>query len=135
MELMVNPTPQELAQRVLDQIIMFPETHDNKSWASECGSTYCVAGMAQLFVRGEVVLEPNRHIPHVSDDAEELLGLSESDAKILFHGVSNCQAYAALGFLAEGRQINWDDIWDHHPSSTHNILEDCPEFCEDILEG
>lgn len=59
-----------------------------------CGSAYCVAGWATTFVDGPEAMDGQNRIKvegqrirvHVEDRAQELLGLSEDEAAVLFDG-------------------------------------------------
>lgn len=103
----VSPTPeinQELFQKVLDQITIHPETHDQSGWQNTvegddgyvCGTTRCVAGWALHFYA------PNQHIfdtacqlgtaGNYERAGREILGLTFSEARHLFFNVSNEEA-------------------------------------------
>lgn len=97
-------TPMQLRQAVLDQIITYPETHDQREWVSDCCTTACVAGWALIFVNGCV---PIGDTFDVLEEAQELLELSDYDATRLFHYTTNEQACHALKFLANGDPVDW----------------------------
>lgn len=99
-------TPMQLRQAVLDQIVTYPETHDQRDWVGDCGTTACVAGWALMFQLG--------YLPwgswEILVEAQRLLGLSDYDAVRLFHFTSNEQARLALKFLANGDPVDWDAV-------------------------
>ena len=99
-------TPAQLAQLVLDQIVTYPETHDQTDWFSYCGTTGCVSGWANMFARGYI--ETANHAPEIS--GRELLGLTPFDAYWLFFCTTNRQAQLALKFLANGERIDWGAV-------------------------
>lgn len=102
------PTPNTaLARRVLEHIEAHPEQWNQRRWAvrSECGTSFCFAGHAvhlthpdALYLFGLDLLDgdernhavkvliPGRPGPeYVRDVAVQLLGLSDYDARLLFH--------------------------------------------------
>lgn len=100
-------TPQELAQLILDQVTTFPETHHQAQWVAqgsgECGTTMCVAGWAQWFVKGYVDEEI------VQSEAAGFLGLSECTP--LFGAMLKPdQVREALKCLANGEQPDWGNF-------------------------
>ena len=99
-------TPMQLRQAVLDQITTYPETHDQRDWVGDCGTTACVAGWALMFQLG--------YLPwgswEILVEAQRLLGLSDYDAVRLFHFTSNEQARLALKFLTNGDPVDWDAV-------------------------
>lgn len=48
----------ELMKQVRDQIFLFPETHNQETFISECGTTQCMAGHAML-LSGEYMQHPS----------------------------------------------------------------------------
>lgn len=128
---------QLLAQVILGYIHEYPERHNQSSWASikgtvaeagnnACGTTACVAGYAVLFSNdhrfefiqmdsNEVTLRPR----YISDQGigtfqgvgAELLGLNSEDAERLFYRTTNEEAKLALGYLARGEEIDWEDVF------------------------
>lgn len=111
-------TPQELAQKVLEQVTDNPVSLDMSNWETvrPCHTTRCVAGWAQFFVRGYVDIfstTPN----FVASDAQQLLGLSMEDRANLFTGSEDCEAIDALRYLAQGKAIDWDEIKKTHAES------------------
>jgi len=108
-------TPAELAQLVLDQIVTYPETHDQNDWFSWCGTTGCVSGWANMLARGYI--ETGNHAPEVS--GRELLGLTPFDAYWLFFCTTNRQAQHALKALANGEQIDWATVGSKFDGKRH----------------
>lgn len=100
-------TPMQLRQAVLDQIVTYPDTHDQRDWVSDCGTTACVAGWALMFQLGYV---PNADAFDVLEEAQELLGLSDYDAMRLFHYTTKEQARHALKSLANGDPVDWAEV-------------------------
>lgn len=104
-------TTLQLRQLVLDQIITYPDSHDQSDWGSkgDCGSTACASGWAQLFCDGTVqsrVVSPQAPF----NRGRELLGLSWYDATRLFLTTNNGQAKLALKYLANGEEIDWNIV-------------------------
>lgn len=128
----------DLAKLILEQLEEKPHTHNQQYWfrkdrsgASvdtlmpgervECGTTLCVAGWA-AYMNGYMLTSyekgittatlpfgPQRQVPDV---AQELLGISEMDAYILFHNTNNDEAIMALEQLVNGKDhIEWLDIF------------------------
>jgi len=102
-------TPQQLAQLVLDQVVTYPETHDQRDWES-CGTQACVAGWALLFSQGFVRRGIPTSSPAIAAAAREALGLSVNDAARLFFCVTEDQAKLALKALANGETVDWDAV-------------------------
>lgn len=88
-----------LAQMVLRQITEHPETHNQESWANECGTVHCIAGWAlalsgkQTRIREDVcasipeMLVDGQWVPMVggwSREGREVLGLTREQADYLF---------------------------------------------------
>lgn len=102
-------TPKQLAQSVLDQVITYPESHDQNDWVSCCGTTACVAGWVGLLHDGCVAdTEWDARAPGYR--AQKLLGLTAADAIRLFHFCTNAQAQLALKYLANGETVDWDTV-------------------------
>lgn len=80
----------ELFQKVLDQIKLHPEGHEQATYENSCGTTRCVAGWA-LHLHN-----PTQPIEHTAQDvtgnpfgsysaaARQLLGLTREEAEELF---------------------------------------------------
>lgn len=100
-------TPMQLRQAVLDQIVTYPETHDQRDWVSDCGTTACVAGYALLFQLGHI---PIGDAFDVLEAAQGLLDLADYDAMRLFHYTTKEQARHALKFLANGDPVDWAEV-------------------------
>ncbi len=66
----------ELFQKIHDQITGHPETHNQDSWESLCGTTRCVAGWAVHFTNGENRLwgDVLTITPETGDVIREVLG-------------------------------------------------------------
>lgn len=109
-------TPMQLRQVVLDQIVTYPETHDQRDWVSACGTTACVAGWALLFQLGYI---PVGNAFDVLEEAQRLLDLDDYDAIRLFHYTNQSQARHALKFLANGDPVDWVDVG-HKLATTRN---------------
>lgn len=101
-------TPQQLRQLVLDQIITYPETHDQGDW-EYCGTTACVAGWAMLLADG-FVTRSFAHPAVPEKRAAQLLGLDWYDTVRLFYTCTNDQAKAALKYLANGEPVDWETV-------------------------
>lgn len=108
-------TTQQLCQLVLDQVVTYPESHDQGDWhyaTEECGTVACVSGWAQLLADGQVL--PTWLVRDGVQETElrgaELLGLSTYDAVRLFYGCTNDQAKLALKYLANGEQVDWNVV-------------------------
>lgn len=120
-------SPQQTAQAVLHQILMHPETHDQTDWGwgraidgsldYHCGTIACVGGWA-IRVNG---ITDSRQIPGdksllvgrlLFSTAKDLLGLGTKDADRLFYTTTDEQAIHALEYLANGKEIDWEDVYD-----------------------
>lgn len=122
----------ELFQKIHDQITQNPETHDQNSWESFCGTTRCVAGWAVHFSNGEgrlwgaafgdVTSETGSLIrevlglqrpdyvggQHVEPSARKLLGLTQRQAGGLFYGASDEEAVHLVALGAAGDNEAFD---------------------------
>jgi|GEM_PF-6564746 len=67
----------ELLRAVVNQILAHPETWDQSDYHSECGTTHCVAGWAQVL--GGLPATGAAYF-----DAKRLLGLTKTEADQLF---------------------------------------------------
>lgn len=105
-------TPMQLRQAVLDQIVTYPETHDQRDWVGGCGTTACVAGWALIFAKGYL---PEGDAWNVMDEAMEALDLAPYDAMRLFHYTTDEQARLAMKFLANGEKIRWGEVGHRFP--------------------
>lgn len=77
----------KLAQQVLTQVTLHPETHDQSNVMNECGTVGCIAGWACVICGVSAFMEK----------AEELLGLTEEESDDLFSGgISEDQACELL---------------------------------------
>lgn len=91
--------------RMIDDVITeHPDWHDQSSWQdsyspmSSCGTTRCVAGWAQFFVKGKVAGDT----PGV---AQQLLGLTGDEAHELFYSMNNTSVrYAVKQYAENGRE-------------------------------
>jgi hypothetical protein len=120
-------TPAQLAQLVLDQIVTYPETHDQRDWFSPCGTTGCVSGWANMFAKG--YFETANYAPETS--GRELLGLTPFDAYWLFYCTTNQQAQHALKALANGERIDWETVGSKYDTMRH-MYSDRARLAEDI---
>jgi hypothetical protein len=80
---MKNPTGKTQAQldliRVcINQVTQHPETHDQSSWHSDCGSQHCIAGHCQLKMGKPMDSHSAKR------DAQEGMGLTEDEANYFF---------------------------------------------------
>lgn len=89
----------ELIERVMEYILDHPRQHQQGAWISECGTAACFAGWTCLLSGFEQLRNSAGHLYDslIVDDsdpdgwaeiprkAEELLGLTEDEAGILFH--------------------------------------------------
>lgn len=108
----VTGSPQEVARVILKQLENHPKSFHMGSWVAlwrfssggasssyqledVCGTTLCVAGYAQLFIKG--------HIDEttVERDAAAALGLNRYHAERLFYGGAE-QAVQTLQAIADG---------------------------------
>lgn len=98
----------ETARAIADIIDAFPQRHNQDDFESlgSCGTQRCVAGWAQWLHEGRVQLK------NVETVGAKYIGITPHgyDAEMLFYQVNNEQSRAALEFLANGQEINWDDI-------------------------
>jgi hypothetical protein len=104
----------ELARKVLDQIRIFPETHNQRSYVkeNECGTTCCIAGHALSFsgytlahvrdyenaYKGLTFRRPDggEMVDTWWTEAMDLLGLSHGEAVRLFFEWDNEAAIELL---------------------------------------
>lgn len=100
-------TPMQLRQAVLDQIVTYPETHDQRDWVGDCGTTACVAGWALMFQLGYI---PTGDAFDVLETAQKLMDLDDYDAMRLFHYTTKEQARHALKSLANGDPVDWASV-------------------------
>lgn len=88
---MTDPKPNmPLLRRVLEHIDTFPQQWDQSTFTREtttCGTTHCVGGWTNALVYGEGVLAELERDRYWGEDdlAEELLGLTKSEAHALFY--------------------------------------------------
>lgn len=126
-----------LAKVILDYITLHPELHNQELWVDihgmidsvdqlePCGTSACVAGYAVLFSndphfefeveRGYVEISPVDDVDKEElfyDRGRKLLGLDHEDANSLFYRTSNEEARKALVYLAQGEEIDWDEVYD-----------------------
>lgn len=100
-------TPRELAELILDQLTVYPETHDQGTWVNldTCETTMCIAGWAAAFTGS--YMDTKWIYFHKGMHA---LGLTPRDAALLFIHTNNAQAVHAMQFLAKGDDIDWDKV-------------------------
>lgn len=113
---------QQNARTVLDHIEMFPERHDQGSWASPgsniCGTTACVAGWTAILCLGwdEKAVSMNMGNEDIVTAASRALGLNsttqwtENNVGHLFFLSSEETAKEALRYIANGKEIDWETI-------------------------
>jgi len=86
---------------------------------STCNTTLCIAGWTQFIHEGRVVDSCTRCVvdnvhrglhTEVIHAAARYLGLSLGDADKLFYA-SNERAPVALGYVARGEPIDWDEVY------------------------
>jgi hypothetical protein len=104
----------DLRQKVLDQIVAHPETHDQADWETSspsCGTRRCVAGWAIHFaaprlpsadVARAVIARDLGVDPRYFIVGKELLGLTDAEAYELFYGTTDDEAVDLLGQYAQG---------------------------------
>ena len=111
------------ARRVYDIIDKHPERHNQETWgfkSTECGSVACISGHLAL-MHGLAEYEMNEYtgyhrltLKDPNSDfytvGQELLGLSDDDAHNLFYCENNEMAKAALLYLANGMNIDWEKL-------------------------
>lgn len=87
----------ELAHKVLDQIALHPELHNQAVWAKKtsCGTAHCFAGWAVQIARVEPLIvdeiffrfqNKSGNFISIGQEAERLLGITSSEADVLFAG-------------------------------------------------
>lgn len=104
---------QETAKLILDIIEATPESFDMSTWEAhnpelKCGTTRCVAGWAQFIHEGRVEFDSGGD-DNVEVRGARYLGINTRDADGLFYGGEE-RAKLALGYLARGEAINWDEV-------------------------
>lgn len=106
----VGWTRQLLAQRVLDQITQFPETHNQSMW--ECGTTRCVAGWTRHFATGGEPWPTDYGLyREPEEEAADVLGLQGLARGWLFAGgLPRSWAVAGVRVIAEGRELTVEEI-------------------------
>lgn len=129
-----EPGP-KTAQAILDIIRLVPERHEQSSWqgtnneaiertelgqAETCGTTRCVGGWAVWLHDGTLSLNGGECVcascsPDLRRRAAQCLGLHHATANKLFYDTSNEQAVKALEMIAEGRPIDWDEVYGRVP--------------------
>ena len=104
-----------IIDKILAQVLMFPETHDQDMFmdtAAQCGTTFCVAGWAVHFSDEYEIIEtgntgyPVRKRDHVellwSESGQDILGITEDQANHLFFETNNEEAISYLKDLKNG---------------------------------
>lgn len=114
------------AQAILDLLRLEPALHRQRTWERDyiddgalvqpgatetCGTTRCVGGWAIWLHHGSVQAATGDEDSTARAIAQELLGIDYEDAESLFYYTTETMAIAALEAIAEGRPINWDDIF------------------------
>lgn len=113
---MADNAPRFIArrQKVLNQIVAFPETHDQTQWETgspSCGTQRCVAGWAIHFEKPDIadldrakyaVASELRVAPRYFTVGRDLLGLTDAEAYELFYEVTNPEAIELLRQYATG---------------------------------
>lgn len=113
----------ELLKKVRDQIVMFPETHNQNTWA--CGTAMCIAGHASVLAGGKiwhdndggvVGIDNGDNISSIPSFADEMLGLSDEEHSYLFYCWDNATAVKRvdqiIGLWENGEileDIAWED--------------------------
>lgn len=92
----------ETARVVLNIIEAFPDLHYQGDF-EYCGTKRCIGGWAQFIHEGKVNWSVESH-------ATEYLGISPGDADYLFYTMEEDKAVAALRYLADGCEIDWDAL-------------------------
>lgn len=98
--------PAALRQAVLDQIVAHPETHNQDSWQSYCGTEACVAGWAIRFAypnQADIKQSLRLYSPDggYSDFGQELLDLTPDQREHLFYSGED-QAVGILRSIIDG---------------------------------
>ena len=105
-----------LAGELYEFLTTHPELHDQTVFSGyageDCKTTHCIAGWigamdGVLVDREYVTLNGYKH---VTDYAQDRLGISGEHADILFWGTNNKHALDALYELKEGRLPDWEAI-------------------------
>lgn len=138
---MSTPTPQEVAQRVHDYFVKFPEKHDQETWFmvvdgenfeedpdlavvdvenNVCNTSMCVAGTVMWNEYGRHGL---RQFVSGSDNermatrhAGDLLGLNAHQAHWLFYYSENDEAKRVVKRIAKGKKNPFKDT-DYEPEA------------------
>src|ERR1700678_2696400 len=69
-----------LAKTVINQILARPETWDQTTWHSSCGTKHCFAGLCQI-LSGTAPNEATAKL-----DAQKALGLDDHEVAVYFRG-------------------------------------------------
>ena len=88
---------EKLLKTAINQILAHPESWDQTSWHSDCGTRHCLAGWCQIL--GGRKADGAK----ASADAAELLGISSCEASVLFRascGLGEMYAFAQKMSLA-----------------------------------
>lgn len=105
----------ELIKRVYDHVTTHPELHDQEIWGEQkaCGTTACIAGHAVMlagctpkwrqtgFGLQMSGVEGYDDAVFVGDVAQQLMGLSESEAERLFYYTDESEAIDTLAEILE----------------------------------
>lgn len=116
----------KLAEKVLDQIELYPETHDQHQWIEDgwasdkftpadfqalckngldCGTTACIAGHASLLAKNaqhHAQVDNGTVYVNWERAGQVALGLSDDEACWLFYEMNNDEAIYKLRGLAKG---------------------------------
>jgi hypothetical protein len=96
-----------LADQILAQVLMEPESHNQATWGEEagCGTTHCIAGWACALTPGVSLVWEGGNVSSVweagelktvGETARRLLGLSPEQAHQLFFRSANARAIELL---------------------------------------
>lgn len=119
----------ELFQKIHQQITDRPETHDQSSWETACGTSRCIAGWAVHLTTNAPVYEPGslseslsfqtrsladdilpehvlRTVPSI---ARHLLGLDAEEAGRIFYAIDE-DARLAVRLAAEGTEEQFSEF-------------------------
>ena len=83
-------TGEKLAKAAVNQILSHPETWDQSTWHSECGTKHCFAGWCQILAGKPKDSEKAKQ------DAKEALGLTEFEAGHFFRATCSLSELHAL---------------------------------------
>ena len=88
-----------LLVETVNQICQHPETHDQLTWHSQCGTKHCVAGWGQI-KSGKPLNSTT-----AKKDAQEAFGLNDTDASWLFADIrTKSEIHGFVESLIKGKE-------------------------------